>query len=69
MIVPMKFSTPNRTGGMSTSPATIDAKARTNGSMRATGSAHAPRPARNRSARATSDSVISTYRPQRRTSG
>ena len=34
----MKFSTPNRSGGMSTRPATIDAKARTNGSIRATGS-------------------------------
>ena len=60
MNVPMKLSTPNRSGGISTRPATIDAKARTNGSMRATGTAHTPRPTRNRSARATSASVTST---------
>ena len=60
MTVPIRLRTPNRPAGTRTRPATIEVKARTNGSMRPTGIAHAPRPSRKRSARLTSDSVTST---------
>ena len=69
MNVPIRLRTPNRPAGTRTSPATIEMKARTNGSIRPTGIAQAPRPSRKRSARATSDSVTSTYRPSLCTSG
>jgi hypothetical protein len=65
----MKFSTAKRTGLTSTTPATIDAKARITGTIRATGSAQAPRPTRNLSARSTSLWVTRTYLPHRLTSG
>ncbi len=60
MTVPIRLSTPNRAAGIRTRPATIEVKARMKGSMRPTGTAQAPRPARNRSARSTSDWVTST---------
>ncbi|HUN33312.1 MAG TPA: hypothetical protein VMU95_14980 [Trebonia sp.] len=65
----MRLSTAKRTGGISTTPATIEANALITGSIRATGSAQAPRPTRNRSARSTSLCVTRTYLPQRLTSG
>ena len=64
-----RFEAPNRAAGIRTSPATIEVNARTNGSMRPTGTAQAPRPTRNRSARLMSDSVMSTYLPTLFTSG
>ena len=69
MTVPIALSTANRASGISVRPATMDAKARTTGIIRATGMAQEPRPARNRSARSTSERVISTYRPTLSTSG
>ena len=59
----------NRSGGISIRPATIEVNARMTGIIRPTGTAHAPLPARNRSARSTSVRVISTYLPSRSTSG
>ena len=52
--VPMRLSTPNSSAGISMKPATIDTNVRTTGRQRPTGSAHAPRPAKNRSARSMS---------------
>ena len=60
MTVPIRLRIPKRTAGTRTSPATIETKARTKGSMRPTVIAQPPRPSRKRSARLTSDSVTST---------
>src|SRR5260370_525384 len=69
MTVPIRLRTPNRAAGIRTRPATIDVKARTKGSMRPTGTAQAPRPARKRPARATPDSVTRPDLPSFFTSG
>ena len=57
--VPMRLSTPNSSAGIWLKPATIDTNVRTTGRQRPTRSAHAPRPAKNRSARSMSACVMS----------
>jgi len=57
--VPSRLSRANIVNGTLTKPATMEMNVRTTGIARPTGIAHAPRPARNRSARSMSASVIS----------